>query len=211
MIKIGFVQLKNEERKNLKDILKIKICKKCKSNSWDITDIDKDVVSCNGCKEIFKAGHLVLERLIPIFFPEKVKELKMIKIGFTGTRHGMSDEQLKEFENLIKTKDISEFHHGMCIGSDKQAHDLVKNSKLKIVGHPPIYKKFISNCDCDIIKESHDYLKRNKNIVDETDILIATPDCKEKVRSGTWSTVRYARRKNKEIYIIHKNGRITIE
>ena len=69
----------------------------------------------------------------------------MIKVGFTGTRHGMSGEQLKEFENLIKSKEISEFHHGMCVGADKQAHDFIKSSKINIVGHPPIYKKFISN------------------------------------------------------------------
>ncbi len=135
----------------------------------------------------------------------------MIKVGFTGTRHGMSDEQFKEFENLIKSKEISEFHHGMCVGADKQAHDFIKSLKLKIVGHPPKYSKFVAGCCCDIVKESHDYLQRNKNIVDETDILIATPDVKEKIRSGTWSTVRYARKQNKKIYIIHKNGRVTIE
>ncbi len=135
----------------------------------------------------------------------------MIKIGFTGTRHGMNDVQQKEFENIIKSKEFEEFHHGMCVGSDKQAHDIVHNEKVKIVGHPPSFKKFMADCPCDITKKPHDYLKRNKNIVDDTDILVATPDCKEKVRSGTWSTVRYARIQKKKIYIIHKNGRVTIE
>ena len=106
----------------------------------------------------------------------------MIKVGFTGTRHGMSDEQSKEFEKLIKSMGISEFHHGMCVGADKQTHDIIKINNIKIIGHPPTYKKFVANCSCHIIKESHDYLKRNKNIVDETDILIATPDVKEKLR-----------------------------
>ncbi len=140
----------------------------------------------------------------------------MIKAGFTGTRHGMSDAQLKEFKNIIKSKEIEEFHHGMCVGSDKQAHDFVKDEKIKIVGHPPSYKKFVADCSCDILKKPHDYLQRNKNIVNDTDILIATPDVKEKIRSGTWSTVRYARQlytryPEKKIYIIHKNGRVTIE
>ena len=140
----------------------------------------------------------------------------MAKIGFTGTRHGMSDKQLKEFKNIILIKEVEEFHHGMCIGSDKQAHDFIeeekkKERKIKIVGHPPSFKKFMVECDCDIYMKPYDYLKRNKNIVDETDMLIATPDTKERVRSGTWSTVRYARKKSKKIYVIHKNGRVTVE
>jgi len=135
----------------------------------------------------------------------------MAKIGFTGTRNGMSKEQLDAFKSIIKAKETDEFHHGMCVGSDKQAHDFIKSEEVKIVGHPPSFKKFMAECNCDIFMKPHDYLKRNKNIVDDTDILIATPDCKEKVRSGTWSTVRYARKQHKKIYIIHKNGRVSIE
>ena len=135
----------------------------------------------------------------------------MTKIGFTGTRNGMSQEQIDAFKNLIKSKDSDEFHHGMCVGSDKQVHDIVKSKDIKVVGHPPTFKKFMATCECDITMKPYEYLKRNKNIVDETEMLIATPDCKEKVRSGTWSTVRYARKQHKKIYIIHKNGRVTIE
>jgi len=135
----------------------------------------------------------------------------MIKIGFTGTRHGMTKEQLDALKTIVKSKKVEEFHHGMCVGSDKQSHDFIKKEKIKIVGHPPKYKKFMAECKCDILMKPHDYLKRNKNIVDETDILVATPDTKERVRSGTWSTVRYARKQSKKIYIIHKNGRVTVE
>ena len=139
----------------------------------------------------------------------------MLKIGFTGTRNGMSSNQIKEFEKLFKSKDFEEFHHGVCIGSDKQAHDhitSIKNEKnAKTVGHPPKYKKFMAECECDYVMKPYDYLQRNKNIVDETDVMVATPDTKERVRSGTWSTIRYARKQGKKIYIIHKNGRVTIE
>ena len=135
----------------------------------------------------------------------------MVKIGFTGTRNGMNKEQIKELENIIKSKQLDEFHHGMCVGSDQQAHDVVKKEKIKIVGHPPTYKKFQAKLDCNIVMKPHEYLRRNKNIVDETEILIATPDKKECITSGTWSTIRYARKQHKKIYIIHKNGRVTIE
>ena len=66
----------------------------------------------------------------------------MIKIGFTGTRNGMDEEQLKEFERIIKSKHVDEFHHGMCVGSDKQAHDFVKNEKINgVFIRAPIIKK----------------------------------------------------------------------
>jgi len=45
------------------------------------------------------------------------------------------------------------------------------------------------------------YAKRNKNIVDATDYLIATPNDKERPGSGTWVTVRYARRQCKEFIL----------
>lgn len=46
------------------------------------------------------------------------------------------------------------------------------------------------------------YLDRIKDIVDMSDILIATPESvKEVLRSGTWSTVRYAKRAGKEVII----------
>ncbi len=137
----------------------------------------------------------------------------MLRIGFTGTRHGMTDDQKKEFEKLVTSKEFEEFHHGMCEGADEQAHHIMEdeNPDVKIIGHPPKFTGSKVNVPCHILMKPDDYLARNHNIVDATDILIATPDVKEKTRSGTWSTVRYARKKGKKIYIIHKNGRVTIE
>jgi hypothetical protein len=137
----------------------------------------------------------------------------MLRIGFTGTRHGMTCDQKKELKKLIKSKSFDEFHHGMCIGSDCQAHHILKESKpqTKVVGHPPKSKETLSEVEVNVSVKPLDFLARNKDIVDSTEILIATPDTKEKIHSGTWATIRYARKKDKRIYIIHKNGRVTIE
>lgn len=55
--------------------------------------------------------------------------------------------------------------------------------------------------------EPKEYIKRDKDIVDTSDILIATPRFMyEELRSGTWATVRYAEKKNKPIVIIWPNG-----
>lgn len=139
--------------------------------------------------------------------------IKMLRIGFTGTRHGMSVVQKEEFKKLVDSKDFQEFHHGMCEGSDEQAHHMIDEDtrKIKIIGHPPVFTGSLVSVPCNILMKPDTYLKRNRNIVDASDVLIATPDTKERMRSGTWSTVRYARKKEKRIYIIHKNGRVTIE
>ena len=77
-----------------------------------------------------------------------------IKVGFTGSRHGMTQEQYDELKKIIKAKEISEFHHGMCIGSDLRAHDHVDSVKkdrgIKIVGHPPRYKGSYAKCKCNL-------------------------------------------------------------
>jgi len=136
----------------------------------------------------------------------------MLKVGFMGTRHGMSKKQKVELENFVKAKEFDEFHHGMCEGSDEQAHHIVEDAhKAKIIGHPPKAMKTAVSVSCDTIMDVDTFAKRNKNIVDATDYLIATPDAKERAGSGTWKTVRYARKQGKRIYIIHKNGRVTIE
>jgi len=52
------------------------------------------------------------------------------------------------------------------------------------------------------------YLSRNRAIVDETEMLIATPaEFTEQQRSGTWSTVRYARACGKKVAYSDEAGR----
>lgn len=135
----------------------------------------------------------------------------MLKVGFIGTRHGMNDVQKKEFKKLIMAKEFEEFHHGMCEGSDEQAHHLVEDKgKIDIVGHPPVATQTYAPVVCHSMMEPDSFSKRNHYIVDATDILVATPDSKERAGSGTWKTIRYARKKCKRIYIIHSSGRVSI-
>jgi len=50
-------------------------------------------------------------------------------------------------------------------------------------------------------------LTRNHDIVDCTELLIACPkSMKEELRSGTWATVRYARKLERPVIIIYPNG-----
>lgn len=54
-------------------------------------------------------------------------------------------------------------------------------------------------------------LVRNKDIVESTDVLLACPKGPEELRSGTWSTVRLARKQGKRVVIFWPDGSVTEE
>jgi hypothetical protein len=130
-----------------------------------------------------------------------------IKYGFTGTRTGLNESQrnniIKPLESNINKGNIIEVHHGDCVGADKDFHDICVDFGIsQIIIHPPTDNKLRANCKSDFINKPKPYLDRNKDIVDQTDILIACPQTNiEEQRSGTWSTVRYARKFNKTILL----------
>lgn len=121
-------------------------------------------------------------------------------VGFTGTREGMSLNQIAHFipviaEVTINGMALTEFHHGMCIGADEQAEEFIRRCfpSVRIVGHPPINRRYISTkCAPHRILPPREYIARNHKIVDASDVLVATPRGKEELRSGTWATIRYA-------------------
>lgn len=128
-----------------------------------------------------------------------------MNVGFTGTRTGMTHKQIVAFTALIKDLAMSEFHHGDCLGADAQAHAMVRDIKpgAATVIHPPSNSSSRAWCTGDILRPTDDYLLRNKAIVNETKLLIATPNtARELQRSGTWATIRYARKMKKQIIIL---------
>ena len=134
----------------------------------------------------------------------------MTKIwGFTGTRHGMTERQKIELAKLLQGAQA--LHHGDCVGSDQEAHNLAKALGIWTVGHPPEDSKLRAHCDVDELRDPLPYLERDENIVKETDALIATPHTmQEMIRSGTWTTIRYAIQHDKWATIIYPNGDIEV-
>ena len=128
-----------------------------------------------------------------------------MKIGFTGTQTGMCKEQKKMLYNILtelkQSKETlpTEFHHGDCIGADKEAHDIVQLiGGIDLILHPPENDKKRAFCE-GYARRAHPkpYLERNRRIVDSVDLLIVAPkEQEETLRSGTWSTYRYAKRTN---------------
>lgn len=125
-------------------------------------------------------------------------------VGITGTRHGCTLDQLYRLTDRLKSLGATELHHGDCCGADSQAHDIARRLELLIVGHPPIDDKLRAFRKCDIMREPKDYLIRNRDIVNESDFLIALPFQNNNVArgSGTWYTIRYARKVNCPLQII---------
>lgn len=127
------------------------------------------------------------------------------KVGFTGTRHGMSGAQKEALFQVFDKYYGSEFHHGDCWGADAEAHDIAIHYNMRIHIHPPSDEKARAFKTLKVVRTSmpKPYLQRNHDIVDSCDILIAAPHTdKEILRSGTWATVRYARRKNVPVILL---------
>lgn len=142
-----------------------------------------------------------------------------MKLGFSGTRDGLSPIQTFVMHGWLQRelREGDEFHHGDCIGADQSAHNFVAELKpgrpgLTIIGHPPINERARAFTNCDALWLPKDYLDRNHDIVNSTETLLVTPGTEhEIVRSGTWSTLRYARKNRRPIAIIYPSGRLEEE
>jgi len=133
-----------------------------------------------------------------------------VRIGFTGTRQGMTPAQQRALRDLLAAHRGAVLHHGDCIGADAQAHDIAVELGFSVVIHPPDDARQRAFKSAPHIRTPKPYLVRNKHIVRETELLIAAPaEFIEQHRSGTWSTVRFARRLGRPVRIILPDGSMT--
>lgn len=140
----------------------------------------------------------------------------MSKAGFTGTREGLTGKQVGELTLFLSVRQFDAFHHGACLGADEKAVEIVSilNARPVIVAHPGPETAYSSRRAVrlsDEVRPVKHFLTRNCDIVNETDILIACPEGPEKQRSGTWATIRYARKLKKPIVIFWPDGTKTVE
>ena len=98
-----------------------------------------------------------------------------MKVGITGTREGATEYQLKELRNILAELKGTEFHHGDCRGVDVQAAAIAKELGYKIICHPPILTEEQGYFGGDEIREPAGYMKRDRTIVEETDVLLVCP------------------------------------
>ncbi len=132
----------------------------------------------------------------------------MIKIGFTGTRNGMTPRQMCWLSIWLHSQFVNndshhlqlshaEFHHGDCKGADAQATEIARSIGYKIHVHPPSNPagRAFTFIEGDKAYPPKEYLYRNHDIVNATTKLFACPkEPIEVLRSGTWATIRYGRK-----------------
>lgn len=138
-----------------------------------------------------------------------------MRIGFTGRSSNVTLLQYESLAVVLAAKHAGGFthlHHGDCINADKLANDTARHLGYATKGHPPINETYRAFATVDELADPKEYLVRNGDIVTETLELIAVPSTKEEIlRSGTWSTVRRARKLHHRITFIFPDGSIEVE
>ena len=97
--------------------------------------------------------------------------------------------------------------HGDCVGADAQFHDICSQLGVwQILVFPTHDGPLRAHCSSTLTAAPTDPLARNRRIVEVSDLLVAAPDGPETLRSGTWSTVRHARRRGRRVVTILRDG-----
>src|SRR5690349_20692433 len=100
----------------------------------------------------------------------------IMEVGFTGTREGMTQAQRSAVQEILSTRTgIEKGHHGDCVGADADFHKLLVEQGIRVKGHPPIKDDFRAFCEFDEFERPKNYYARNRDIVNESDIMIVTP------------------------------------
>ncbi len=132
-----------------------------------------------------------------------------MRIGFTGTRKGMTAMQKASVESWLTIFGFDWFHHGDCVGADAEAHKIAVSLGYEIEIYPSTIKNKRAYCEGQIVREPRHPLKRNHDIVNDVYIMIAAPKGYQEIKrgSGTWATIRYARKKKTGLFIVYPDGK----
>jgi predicted Rossmann fold nucleotide-binding protein DprA/Smf involved in DNA uptake len=139
------------------------------------------------------------------------------RYSVTGVARELTQDEFDLIRAYIaKLPDVTEFTTGCAIGVDTAAHLLAVTAypnayhRLCIPAAP--YNAALVHDDMDsriileYVPKGHDrgasYMLRNDRLVAHADILLAFPETGvEQIRSGTWSTVRRARKAGIGVHI----------
>lgn len=120
-----------------------------------------------------------------------------MKVAFTGTQVGMTLYQRSKLAQLLLGLERPfQFHHGGARGADTQAHEVAYEAGCRDL-HVwlPVAATWPPMPHTTIHHTGKGTLRRNHFTIYGADLLIATPrQAREIRRSGTWATVRAARK-----------------
>lgn len=142
--------------------------------------------------------------------------------GITGTRNGMTAAQKQHVHLMLSSGLLAPaprvFVHGDCIGADQQAAVMAQELGYHTVALPGFNPRDPANTGnrafhlSDEVHPPQAFLVRDRQIVDLADLMLATPAQEQEVmRSGTWATVRYARKVRRKLLLILPSGKVIEE
>ncbi len=141
---------------------------------------------------------------------------RVLSIGFTGSRMGMSQPQDQVFRLLLQERvrnyRVKRFVHGGAVGADEQADRIAKEFRIPIVIRPASEDRYLywrekNDGIARAIHSPEEPLDRNRQIVESVQEMFATPrQMTEMLRSGTWMTIRHSRRQEVPLIIILPDG-----
>lgn len=133
-------------------------------------------------------------------------------MGWMTSRSNPSPScSLNSFENTTRSNSTT-------VTADAQAATILNDlrhsqirCRVRIIAHPgfppnhPKETKFRAFTDFnDEVRELKVFIGRDHDIVDETEEMVATPVTEdEEVRSGTWTSVRYARKQDRKVTVLN--------
>ena len=142
-----------------------------------------------------------------------------MKLGFTGSRNGMTQSQRETFLRLLHEKSPSVFVHGDCVGADEQAHKIVEDNlpTVSIVVAPSLNASLRAWCKprTGVLCEARASIARNRTIAIMCDELIAAPrkrlvpDGGFIPQSGTQQTIEFAQDNGRPVTVINEDGSIS--
>jgi hypothetical protein len=139
----------------------------------------------------------------------------ILQLGFTGSKYPLPEIQQKNLSLLISELtgryESVTVHHGDCVNGDETFHRLCAPRLVvrSIIVHPPTDPKLRAFCDGAkvTILDPLPYPVRNKEVVISSEVMIACPSSMtERIRSGTWQTVRMARKQHRIVHFVFPDG-----
>lgn len=172
-------------------------------NGVDLTDKQMNIVN----REYLKVKDARKDNFLKEFTKKKAGGIEGpgIVVGFTGTRKGMDVSQKNQVEAFLSRSRVVQAHHGDAIGADANFHEICVKLGIPIVIHPPVKQEGRANCIPFVrTLPEKPFIERDREIVDTVEVLLATPRSnKEELRSGTWASIRYAKKKGKILHIFY--------
>lgn len=136
-------------------------------------------------------------------------------LGFTGTRRGMTPAQRDALARCVAALPARAVHGG-AVGADEEFNGFLIQAGMRpenIDVYPASVGRWLlwSDVGCTTYSVAPP-LVRNRIIVRRCDYLVAAPaTADEVVRSGTWATVRRARKVGRPIVILLPDGGVREE